>query len=440
MKRRLATLVLLASTTPLAAQWLTLPTPGIPRMADGGPDLSAPTPRFAGGLPDLTGLWVPTEVSGDLLDPAKVQAWARALITERERRFFEDDPRFQCLPSGPGYLTAGGLRRIVQNPTVIVILYADLAYRQIFMDGRELEPDPYPTWTGYSVGRWDGDTLVVESNGFNDKTWLHRGGLSHTENLRITERYRRLAFGHMQVEVTYEDPGVFDSPLHAVIEMEFMADDELLDVLDADDLHVVGRKTREDVHRDHDWHGTVFVWSAWESADVRLMLLQQRGRVGDPYAQMVDALAGGHIGAGETAIDGARRELTEEVGLAAEADNFIHRGSSRMERPDGECRRVYQSLLLYPLPLDIGGMQFSDEVDGFVEVDLDGFSDLVHGRCEHLPARARLAHDGGHLRQIDLQRRAVLGYPDEIVDTFRRSLASISSWLRHGAVDSVHFE
>lgn len=229
MKRRLATLVLLASTTPLAAQWLTLPTPGIPRMADGGPDLSAPTPRFAGGLPDLTGLWVPTEVSGDLLDPAKVQAWARALITERERRFFEDDPRFQCLPSGPGYLTAGGLRRIVQNPTVIVILYADLAYRQIFMDGRELEPDPYPTWTGYSVGRWDGDTLVVESNGFNDKTWLHRGGLSHTENLRITERYRRLAFGHMQVEVTYEDPGVFDSPLHAVIEMEFMADDELLE-------------------------------------------------------------------------------------------------------------------------------------------------------------------------------------------------------------------
>ncbi|HJP33298.1 MAG: NUDIX domain-containing protein [Candidatus Latescibacteria bacterium] len=219
-----------------------------------------------------------------------------------------------------------------------------------------------------------------------------------------------------------------------------MADDELLDVLDADDLHVVGRKTREDVHRDHDWHGTVFVWSAWESADVRLMLLQQRGRVGDPYAQMVDALAGGHIGAGETAIDGARRELTEEVGLAAEADNFIHLGSSRMERPDGECRRVYQSLLLYPLPLDIGGMQFSDEVDGFVEVDLDGFSDLVHGRCEHLPARARLAHDGGHLRQIDLQRRAVLGYPDEIVDTFRRSLASISSWLRHGAVDSVHFE
>ena len=206
-----------------------------------------------------------------------------------------------------------------------------------------------------------------------------------------------------------------------------MADDELLDVLDADDLHVVGRKTREDVHRDHDWHGTVFVWSAWESADVRLMLLQQRGRVGDPYAQMVDALAGGHIGAGETAIDGARRELTEEVGLAAEADNFIHLGSSRMERPDGECRRVYQSLLLYPLPLDIGGMQFSDEVDGFVEVDLDGFSDLVHGRCEHLPARA-----GWRTMAVTCDRSICNAEPSWAI-RMRSSIPSGVAWRRFQA-------
>ncbi len=235
MKRRLATLVLLASTTPLAAQWLTLPTPGIPRTADGGPDLSAPAPRAADGHPDLSGLWVPMGVSGDLDDPTKVQAWVRTLIGEREKRYFEDNPRFLCLPSGPGYLTAGGtsagLRRIVQNPTVIALLYSDLAYRQIFMDGRELEPAPLPTWMGYSVGRWDGDTLVIESNGFNDKTWLHRRGLSHTESLRITERYRRADFGHMQLDVTYEDPGAFESPLHAVIEMEFVADNELLETV-----------------------------------------------------------------------------------------------------------------------------------------------------------------------------------------------------------------
>jgi hypothetical protein len=142
----------------------------------------------------------------------------------------------QCLPSGPGYIAGAGggggnLRRIVQSPTVIAILNGDLTYRQIFTDGRALEPDPLPIWQGYSVGRWDGDTLVVESNGFNDKTWLHPEGLSHTERLRVTERYRRLDFGHMQVDVTYEDPGTFDSPLHAVVALEFAADDEMLELV-----------------------------------------------------------------------------------------------------------------------------------------------------------------------------------------------------------------
>jgi len=233
MKRRLATLVLVAATTPLAAQWLTLPTPGIPRTAAGEPDLSAPVPRSADGHPDLTGLWVPRGVNGDLFDPSNVHEWARTQMTERERRFWADNPRFQCLPSGPARLTLDGTavarRRIVQNPTMIAILNGDLTYRQIFMDGRTLEQNPHPTWMGYSVGRWDGDTLVVESNGFNDKTWLHRRGLSHTENLRITERYRRLDFGHMELEVTYEDPGTFDSPLRAIVAMEFGADDEMLE-------------------------------------------------------------------------------------------------------------------------------------------------------------------------------------------------------------------
>ena len=123
------------------------------------------------------------------------------------------------------------MQRIVQTSTVTAILHHDLTYRQIFMDGRTLEPNPHPTWMGYSVGRWDGDTLVVESNGYNDRTWLHRRGLSHTEDLRITERYRRLDFGHMQLEVTYDDPGTFDSPLHASVSMEFVTDDELLETV-----------------------------------------------------------------------------------------------------------------------------------------------------------------------------------------------------------------
>ena len=235
MKRRVLTLALLASTTPLAAQWLTLETPGIPRTTDGELDLSAPVPRTAENRPDLSGLWAPVDVSGDVLDPSKAQAGARTLMAERERRFFEGSPRFLCLPSGPASLPAlggsGGPRRIVQTPTLIAFLYEDLAYRQIFIDERELEPDPLPTWMGYSVGLWEGDTLVVESNGYNDKTWLHRRGLAHTEQLRITERYHRLDFGHLQVEITYDDPGTFDSPVQAIVEMEFMADEELFETV-----------------------------------------------------------------------------------------------------------------------------------------------------------------------------------------------------------------
>lgn len=255
MKRRLATLVLLASATPLAAQWLALTTPGIPRTADGTPDLFAPAPRTADGRPELTGLWRPAGVSGDLRDETKVQSWARTLMIEHERNFYRDGPHMQCLPSGPGYIAGGGgggggLRRIVQSPSVIAILNGDRTYRQIFTDGRVLEPDPLPIWMGYSVGRWDGDTLVVESNGFNDKTWLHPEGLSHTERLRITERYRRLDFGHLPVDVTYEDPGTFDSPLQARIAMEFAADDEMLEIAcneasEGGTKHWVGDKTTD---------------------------------------------------------------------------------------------------------------------------------------------------------------------------------------------------
>src|SRR5262245_24315840 len=221
MKRLVATLILLASTTPVAAQWLDVQKPGIPRTADGKPNLSAPAPRTADGKPDLNGLWRPARTSGDLRDASKIQAWARTEMAEHERNYYKDGPHMQCLPQGPSYIAGaggggGGLRRIVQSPAVIAILNADMTYRQIFTDGRALESDPLPIFMGYSVGRWDGDTLVVTSNGYNDKTWLHPEGLAHTEKLRVTERYRRPDFGHLQVEVTYEDPGTFDTPLHAV--------------------------------------------------------------------------------------------------------------------------------------------------------------------------------------------------------------------------------
>ena len=233
MKRRLAALLLLIASAPLPAQWLNLATPGIPRTADGRADLSAPLPRVADGQPDLSGLWSPVAVSGDLFDETRVHQWARELVEERDRRFWADNPRFRCLPTGPAYISAGatasGIRRIVQGSNVVAILQSDLIYRQIFIDGRALESDPFPTWMGYSVGRWDGDVLIVESNGYNDRTWLHRRGLPHTEQLRITERYHRSDFGHLTLEVTYEDPGIAASALHALIEFEYAADNVLLE-------------------------------------------------------------------------------------------------------------------------------------------------------------------------------------------------------------------
>jgi hypothetical protein len=255
MKRVLVTLFLLASVTPASAQWLGLTTPGIPRTADGKPDLTAPAPRMADGRPDLTGLWRSRAVTGDLRDESKVQAWALAAMAEHERNFYRDGAHMRCLPQGPAYLGGaggggGGMRRIVQSPSVLAILHSDMTYRQIFTDGRALEEDPLPIWQGYSVGRWDGDTLVVESNGYNDKTWLHPEGLVHTERLRVTERYRRRDFGHVQVEVTFDDPGAFETPLRAVIALEFAADDEMLELVcneasEGGTKHWVGDKTSD---------------------------------------------------------------------------------------------------------------------------------------------------------------------------------------------------
>jgi hypothetical protein len=255
MKPKLVTLFLWVSATPVSAQWLELATPGIPRTADGKPDLTARAPRTADGRADLSGLWRSRAVTGDLRDESRVQPWALAAMAEHERKFYRDGAHMRCLPQGPAYLGGGGggggsLRRIVQSPTVIAMLNPDLTYRQIFTDGRKLEEDPLPIWQGYSVGRWDGDTLVVESNGYNDKTWLHPEGLVHTERLRVTERYRRLDFGHIEVEVTYEDPGTFDMPLRAVIALEYAADDEMLELVcneasEGGTKHWVGDKTSD---------------------------------------------------------------------------------------------------------------------------------------------------------------------------------------------------
>jgi hypothetical protein len=230
MRLFLAALTLVMATTPAGAQWLDRKTPGIPRKADGKPDLSAPVPRGPDGKPDLSGLWnVPAIVARP--DPANLQKWVVDLAEQRQQEYHKTRPYYQCLPSGPEAERFGGWKRVLQTPTAIAILNDDLTYRVIHMDGRELEKDPAPSWMGYSVGHWDGDTLVVDSVGFNDKTWTSRYGVSHTETLRTTERYRRTNLGHIELEVTYTDPGAYMKPWGFKATMALAADTEMLEAV-----------------------------------------------------------------------------------------------------------------------------------------------------------------------------------------------------------------
>jgi hypothetical protein len=221
-------------STPLLAQWLNHPTPGIPRTADGKPNLTAPAPRTVDGKPNLSGLWqrispkYERNIAADL-KPGEVQPWAEALVQQRTEDLQKDHMSVQCLPWGPNYSNSVRKAKIVQTPDLILILDEDLTYRQIFLDGRALETHPNPSWMGYSVGHWEGDTLVVESFGFNDRTWLDRNGHPHTEALRMTERYRRRDFGFLEIEITLDDPAAYARPWTVALSAELAADTELLE-------------------------------------------------------------------------------------------------------------------------------------------------------------------------------------------------------------------
>jgi hypothetical protein len=135
--------------------------------------------------------------------------------------------------------------RIMQSPSVTAFLYEDLASRQIFTDGRALPKDPNPAWMGYSVGHWDGDTLVIESSGFNDRTWLDEGGHPHTEALHLTERYQRPDFGHMSLKVTVDDPKAYNKSWTIDVKVELAADTDMIEFVCAenekDRTHLVGK-------------------------------------------------------------------------------------------------------------------------------------------------------------------------------------------------------
>jgi hypothetical protein len=223
----------------VAAQWFGFKTPGVPRLADGRPNLSAPAPRTADGKPDLSGIWQAGRAGEygydydvtQKLTPEDVLPWARALRFKRAQDFRKDSPLAHCMPVSVPFLNFRGLSRMVQTPQLIVVLYEspNSPHRTIFMDGRELPKDPNPTWLGYSVGRWEGDTLVVTSIGFNELGWLDVDGNPQTESLKLTERFHRRDFGHLELDTTFDDPKVFTKPFTIHMEKTLAPDTEILE-------------------------------------------------------------------------------------------------------------------------------------------------------------------------------------------------------------------
>ena len=221
---------------PAAAQWINYPTPGTPRLADGKPNLAAPAPRTADGKPDLSGVWRGAgpiyrfNIAQDL-KPGDIQPWAEALFLKRVRDSRKDSPLAKCQPVSVPFHNFFNLTRFVQTPALIVMLYEspNSPHRTIFTDGRDLPKDPNPARLGYSVGRWEGDTLVVTTAGFSDQGWLDSAGHPQTESLRITERIRRRDFGHMDFEITLDDPKAFTRPFTIKTERLLAADTDLLE-------------------------------------------------------------------------------------------------------------------------------------------------------------------------------------------------------------------
>jgi hypothetical protein len=237
--------------SPLPGQWLNYPTPGIPRTKDGKPNLSAPAPRTADGKPDLSGVWAAEcgiygrdacftrgwffDMAKDL-KPGEVEMtpWATLIQMQRENRSHVDDPYGYCMPPGvPRIDFGGGLFKILYTRDVTAFLYETLVgmiFRQVFTDGRPLPPALNPSWLGYSVGRWDGDTFIVDTSGFRDGGWLDtQKGHPNSDALRVTERFRRKDFGHMELAITINDPKAYVKPWTMNANLNLLPDTELIE-------------------------------------------------------------------------------------------------------------------------------------------------------------------------------------------------------------------
>jgi len=231
----------LAMVASAAGQWARIPTSNIPRTPDGKPNLLAPAPKQPDGRPDLSGVWSPTDnkygrdIAADLKpDDVPYQPWAKALFDERKTGLHSrEDPDANCLPQGVPKVNAIAYpQKFIQLPGSIVIVYeAFNLWRQIFLDGRQPVPDPNPTWHGYSTGRWDHDTLVVDTVGFNGRAWLDQLGRPTTEALHVIERFHRTTFGHMSIQITIDDPKAYTRPWTVNQEVHLLPDTEPMEFI-----------------------------------------------------------------------------------------------------------------------------------------------------------------------------------------------------------------
>jgi len=257
----------------VSAQWFKQPSPRAPRTSSGDVDLSAAAPRLANGKPDLSGVWMTAEplcvirgtapisellkmnpvsrkcpprtasfsrqsinIGIDMPGGLPYQPWLAKLVEERTANQAIDDPHIRCLPDA--FVRAYGLPhylKFVQTPDLLVMLNEyNGVYRQIFTDGRSLPEAPNPSWQGYSTAAWSGDTLVIDTIGFRDDVWIDWDGSMITEAAKLTERIRRPDFGHLEIEVTVDDPKAYTKPWTVTLRQQFAADTELIDEICAE--------------------------------------------------------------------------------------------------------------------------------------------------------------------------------------------------------------
>jgi hypothetical protein len=266
--------------TPLAAQWFKYPTAGVPRKPDGKVNMSAPAPRLADGKPDFSGIWTTGEPNrrgaGELSSPKQqstgreakptpdddqppadatasrqmanigidlpggrlpYQPWQVPIVKERTDNLAKDDPHIKCLPDN--FLRAYGLPHLlkfVHTPRLLVVLNEmNAGYRQVFTDGRPLPQDPTPSWQGYSSAKWSGDTLVIDTNGLRDDTWIDWIGSVVTEAAKVREEIRRPDYGHLEIQVTVNDPKAYTKPWTVKLKERIVVNAELIDEICIED-------------------------------------------------------------------------------------------------------------------------------------------------------------------------------------------------------------